>query len=293
MISVVIVNFNAGPLLSANITRLAQIARQEPLTAVIVDNGSTDDSLAAVQRLENMSPLTIHIIENLENRGFATAFNQGIRAIDSQYVLCLNPDCLLELDTLRLTREALERNEQAGMAGALILNPDGSEQRGCRRELPDIMNSALYLSGLAKVFPKRYRRLNFTGEALPACPTEVPAISGAFMLVRREAITHVGLMDEAYFLHGEDLDWCRRFRDAGYKILFVPHARLTHHQGTCGRAIPIHVEWHKHRGMWRYYRKFQAAQAGRLLNAAVASGIAVHFAARATQLTLRRHRAVS
>lgn len=290
MISVVIVNFNAGPLLSANITRIQHIAQHESLSIVIVDNGSTDNSLAAVQHLTKTSVLSINIIENLENRGFATAVNQGIRASDSQYVLCLNPDCLLEPDTLRFTREALEQNEHAGMAGALILNPDGSEQRGCRRDLPDVRNSALYLSGLSRVFPKRYRRLNFTGESLPAEPAEVPAISGAFMLVRREAISRVGLMDEAYFLHGEDLDWCRRFRDAGYKILFVPHARLTHHQGTCGRRIPINVEWHKHRGMWRYYRKFQAAQSGRLMNAAVASGIAVHFAARATKLTLRRQR---
>lgn len=285
-ISIVIVNFNAGSVLRENLARLAQVAHQEPLEVIIVDNGSTDGSLDRIEHAVHAHPhLPITVIENLENRGFATACNQGINASRGEFVLCLNPDCILEADTLTITRLALAAAPQAGMAGALILNPDGSEQRGCRRELPNTKQSVFYASGLSKLFPRRFRSFNFTGDSLPETPITVPAISGAFMLVTRAALARVGLLDEKYFLHGEDLDWCRRFSDAGYDILFVPQARLTHHQGTCSRRVPIRVEWHKHRGMWRYYRKYQAPHSNGLVNATVASGIALHFAARATQLT--------
>lgn len=285
-ISIVIVNFNAGSVLRENLARLAQIARQEPLEVILVDNGSTDGSLDRIEHaVRAHSQLPITVIENLENRGFATACNQGIAASRGEYVLCLNPDCLLETDTLTVTRLALAAAPQAGMAGALILNPDGSEQRGCRRDLPNAKQSVFYASGLSKLFPRRFRSFNYTGDTLPDAPIAVPAISGAFMLVKRAALVRVGPLDENYFLHGEDLDWCRRFNDAGYQILFVPQARLTHHQGTCSKHVPIRVEWHKHRGMWRYYRKFQAPHSNGLVNATVASGIALHFAARAARLT--------
>jgi GT2 family glycosyltransferase len=93
-------------------------------------------------------------------------------------------------------------------------------------------------------------------QPLPKEPLEVEAISGALMLVSRQAVNDVGLWDEEYFLHCEDLDWCERFRLKGWKILFVPDAPVTHYKGTCSRSRPIFVEWHKHKGMLRFYRKF-------------------------------------
>jgi GT2 family glycosyltransferase len=111
---------------------------------------------------------------------------------------------------------------------------------------------------LNRLFPNDPRFRDFNAEDLsrPNRPIYVEAISGAFMLVRRRALEEVGLLDEGYFLHCEDLDWFMRFRQAGWKILFVPDAEAIHVKGACSQAEPIRVLWHKHRGMLRFYRKF-------------------------------------
>lgn len=103
-----------------------------------------------------------------------------------------------------------------------------------------------------------FRSFNLTNTPLPAAPISIEATSGAFMLVRRSALERVGPLDEGYFLHCEDIDWCARFTRAGYQVLFVPTVKITHYQGSCSKQRPIRVEWHKHRGMLRFYRKFYA-----------------------------------
>jgi GT2 family glycosyltransferase len=111
---------------------------------------------------------------------------------------------------------------------------------------------------LSKLFPNNsvFSDFNKSGTSLPDKEIDVDAISGAFMLVKRKAIEDVGLLDEGYFLHCEDLDWCMRFKMAGYRILFVPNIVINHAKGGCSGNRPIFVEWHKHKGMLRFYRKF-------------------------------------
>jgi GT2 family glycosyltransferase len=125
-------------------------------------------------------------------------------------------------------------------------------------------------------------------EPLPPEPITVEAISGAFMLVRRGAIRRVGALDEGYFLHFEDLDWCRRFRDSGFSILFVPNVEVIHHKGTGSRGRPVWVEWHKHRGMLRYFRKFHRKDHFVLTNLLVRIGVWGRFGLLATLITVRR-----
>jgi GT2 family glycosyltransferase len=116
---------------------------------------------------------------------------------------------------------------------------------------------------------------------------EVEAISGACMLVHRRAMAAVGPWDEGYFLHCEDLDWCMRFRQKGYRIMFVPDARIMHALGVCGRARPIFVEWHKHKGMMRFYRKFFRHQYPGILMRLVALGVWMRFALSAGYYSVR------
>jgi GT2 family glycosyltransferase len=130
--------------------------------------------------------------------------------------------------------------------------------------------------------------LDLTDLPLPKSPIPVDAISGSFMLVRREALEAVGPLDEAYFLHCEDLDWFVRFRRAGWAIYLVPDAEVVHHKGTCSRGRPIRVEWHKHRGMTRFFRKFQFQDHPLPLSLLVVAGIWTHFALIATLKGLRR-----
>jgi GT2 family glycosyltransferase len=145
------------------------------------------------------------------------------------------------------------------MVGGLLLNPDGSEQAGGRRLTPTpdrTLVRSLGLQRLAKRWPRLLVDFNLHHQPLPAEPVPVEAISGACMLVKPEALAQVGLWDEHYFLHCEDLDWCMRFARAGWVILFVPSAPFIHAQGTCSKSRPLFVEWHKHKGMSRFYRKF-------------------------------------
>lgn len=280
-VSVVTVNYNAGPLLAEGVRQLLQ-AERDALEIIVVDNASADDSLS---QLPNDARL--RVIRNADNRGFAAACNQGAALAQGEYLLFLNPDCHMDVAALDRLQDTLARHPEAGMAGPLILNPDGSEQRGCRRHIPDPGRALAHLSGLARRHPERFPGFNATGHALPDAATPVEAISGACMLLPRPAFDLVGGWDEGYFLHAEDLDLCQRIHDAGLQILFEPKACISHRQGTCSRGRPIWVEWHKHRGMWRFYRKFQAAGRPTLLNGLVLSGIWLHFLARAAKKSVQ------
>jgi GT2 family glycosyltransferase len=285
--SVVTVNFNAGPLLIESAR--AVLASTAPVELIVVDNGSADGSVAALRAA--VADPRLRVIETGANLGFARASNLGIRASRGDQVLLLNPDCIIEADTVERMREVMAGRPEVGMAGCLIRNPDGTEQAGSRRSVPTPWRSFVRTFGLARVFPQ-YRRLFddfvLAGQTLPAEPVPMEAISGAFMLVRRPALDEVGLLDEGYFLHCEDLDWCMRFRRAGSPILFVPGVAVVHHKGHCGRDRPVRVLWHMHRGMIRFYGKFFRDQYPRPFMWAVYTGVWMRFGGTALRALARR-----
>lgn len=272
-VAAILVNYNAGPLLLLSIESLLACSIVSEI--IVVDNNSKDDSLAMIEHLQR-----IKIVRNSSNLGFATACNQGIQQSQSDYLLFLNPDCTFAQGTLIHITEFMRNDDRVGMAGGLLLNPDGSEQVGGRRAIPTPWRSFVRAFGLQR-FANRWPRLffdfNLYQEELPVDPIEVEALSGACMLVKRKAIEDVGLWDEGYFLHCEDLDWCMRFRQKGWKILFIPTARIVHEQGVCGRSRPIFVEWHKHKGMLRFYRKFFHHQYPGILMVLVTIGVWIRF----------------
>ncbi|RTZ61695.1 MAG: glycosyltransferase family 2 protein, partial [Gammaproteobacteria bacterium] len=196
----------------------------------------------------------------------------------------LNPDCLLESDTLQKMLTVMQSHPQAGMAGCRILNPDGTEQRGGRRNLPTPANS---LPGFLRK-PFGIKPFNLNAEPLPDDVIEVPAISGSFMLVRRDAMEQVGLMDEDYFLHCEDLDWCARFTEKGYPILFVPQLAITHYQGSCSSGRPLFVQWNLHRGMSLFYDKHYGDVYAWPVRLATKAGIWGRFALKAVKTIFGR-----
>ena len=276
----IIINYNTGPLL---VDCVRSLAVQPCHLIIVVDNASVDGSLEFLG--QSLVSERLKIIRNARNVGFAAACNRGIRASSGSYLLFLNPDCLLRKDALQRLREVLDSSEDIGMVGGLLLNPDGSEQRGGRRLFPTparAFTNAFGLSRLAGIFPNMFSDHLLNKHPIPKEPVEVEAISGACMLVKREAIEDVGLWDEGYFLHCEDLDWCMRFRQKGWKIMFVPDAKVVHHKGACSKSRPIFVEWHKHKGMIRFYRKFFRNQYPGALMWLVAVGVWSRFAVLAT-----------
>ncbi|HEX5125117.1 MAG TPA: glycosyltransferase family 2 protein [Rhodocyclaceae bacterium] len=253
-VSAIIVNYNAGALLTNCVhTILNQVDE-----LFVIDNASSDASLELLATNFPAEPKLV-VIRNNVNLGFASACNVGSQRSHGRYVLFLNPDCNADANVISELLDVLQSNDSVGMVGGLLLNPNGTEQGGSRRAVPTPWRSFVRAFGLSH-FANRWPRLFFDfylhKQPLPASPIEVEAISGACMLVKREAMDDVGLWDEAYFLHCEDLDWCMRFRQKKWKILFVPTARIVHFQGTCGRNRPIFVAWHKHKSMLRFYRKF-------------------------------------
>ena len=254
-VDVIIVNFNSGAHLCECVQSV--LASTIPTKIFVVDNHSSDSSLTLLKRLIGGDP-GVRIVENGENLGFARANNLALPETTADHLLFLNPDCIVQPDTLERMLAVMAAHPEAGIAGCLIRNPDGSEQAGCRRNTPTPFRSLIRVLNLSGRFCRHseHNSLNLAGQPLPDHPAPVEAISGAFMLVRREALEQVGPMDEHYFLHCEDLDWCMRFRMAGLQILFVPDVEILHNKGACSADRPVRVEWHKHRGMIRFYRKF-------------------------------------
>lgn len=253
-VSVVIVNHNAGSL----IIQCVQAALDQAQEVVVVDNASTDLSSDNLGHSFSQNSRFLLILSD-KNIGFSAGCNRGVTAATQPYVLFLNPDCLLGAESLKVMVEALESNPAIGMVGGYLINPDGSEQGGGRRAIPTPWRALVRAFGLyhlEKFQPQLFFDFHLNKQPLPAAPIEVEAISGALMLVRREAITAVGGWDESYFLHCEDLDLCMQFREKNWEIMFVPNAPVTHFQGTCSHARPYFVAWHKHRGMVRFYQKF-------------------------------------
>lgn len=201
----------------------------------------------------------ITCIDNNKNLGFSKACNIGARKAEGDYVLFLNPDCLLHRNSLEKMLYVIDTQNDVGIVGPYLLNEDGSEQAGGRRAVPTPWRSLVRLFGLSylsKRYPRFCSDFNLHTQPLPKKPLDVEAISGSCMLVRSEAMKQVGLLDEGYFMHCEDLDWCMRFRQKEWKILFVPFAPVIHYKGLSSSGCPIFVEWHKHKGMVRFYRKF-------------------------------------
>jgi nucleoside-diphosphate-sugar epimerase/GT2 family glycosyltransferase len=278
LVSVICVNYNGGPYLLDTIR--AALTSTVPIELFLVDNGSRDGSVDSVREAFAGEP-RLRIVENGENLGFAKANNIALERTRAAFVLLLNPDCIVEPDTLERMVAAMRSDPGAGMAGCLIRNPDGSEQAGCRRTIPTPWTGLLralrvHRLGLGKGLGEQVDLVN---SPLPDRPVYVKAISGAFMLVRREALAQAGPMDSGYFLHCEDLDWCKTFEEIGWHILFVPDVAIVHHKGACSANRPVFVLWHKHRGMVRFYRKFLSRRYAVPLNLLVVLGVWARFAA--------------
>ena len=279
MVSVIIVSYNSGTLLLECVQSV--LLSSFPVEVIVSDNDSTDCSIEALEELAGRDA-RLTIIRNSANQGFAKGNNIALAHACGEYVLFLNPDCLLSRNTLERMVAAMEAHPNAGMAGCMIRNPDGTEQAGCRRRIPTPRRALAQLMALSQ------KSENLAADAVPAGqPIAVEAISGAFMFVRRIALEKVGSFDEAYFLHWEDLDICLRFRNAGWDILFVPDVEIIHFKGRSSSQRPIFVEWHKHLGLVRFFRKFYYRSYPAAIYSVIALAILARFLLQVIRMSMR------
>lgn len=227
-ITVVMVSYHTGVSLWLAVDSV--LAQPECTQLVIVNNGNpagVEALLAQRARKEKK----IQLITGHGNVGFAKACNLGAKAAKGDYILLLNPDCMLPEGALALALESMKTLPRDAVAGCYLANPDGSEQRGGRRGLLNPVNAVAESFGFGFVLPKALR-LNQNTAPLAEGPQEVPAISGAFMLLTRDYYLKMGGMDERYFLHMEDMDFCYRVNKSGGKIFCLPNVRVVHFRST-------------------------------------------------------------
>jgi len=240
-----------------------------PLELILIDNASTDGVPQSIERAHAGEP-RLKVIYNHANLGFGPAVNRAAAVARGEHLLVLNPDCLLEPDTLTRMLDILDQHPEAGIVGAVVCAADGTPDPASYRRDPLLRHALATLVGARG-------GMNIDGE-IPLKVVDAEAVSGALMLLPRKVFEQLGGFDEAYFLHCEDLDLCRRARDAGYAVLLAGDVRVLHGKGGSSRHRPVFVSRHKHRGMWRWFRKFDPAARNPLLAGIVWLGIWGHFA---------------
>ncbi len=242
------------------------------LEVIVVENASRDGSLEAIR--ERFPGVVL--IENAVKEGFSANHNKAIRRAGGEFIFILNDDTIVHEGTLGTMVGFLRGHPEAGAVGGTLMYPDGTLQYTGKGR-PTLLAAAMVSLGLHRLFPKnpvtaRYynRKDSYSGVE------EVESINGAALMVRRSMLDKVGLLDEGFFLYCEDVDWCIRMREAGYRLYYLPEARITHYRGasTKGRRmVGIY-----HRSLVRFYRKHYAGKHSFVVNAAAYAAIALRFA---------------
>jgi GT2 family glycosyltransferase len=275
-LSVVIVNFNTGPMTLACLASLFEWTRGIRFEVLVVDNGSSDGS---PQMIRQAFP-QVTLIEQRTNVGFARACNAGLVRAGGRYVMLLNSDTLLVEDALTALVHALDAHPQVGAVGPRMIYADGQTQP--------------YSAGRAKTLwrtlaqyciPRRASGTLHLGERLTSRPGvtspvlyETESISGAAMMVRREILHTVGLLDESFFLYCEDADWVERIRRAGYVIACAPEVRLIHYHGASSRQDEIRREVEAVRSNIGYFAKHSGKTSVIFFRAAIAAIMCLRMA---------------
>lgn len=235
-LSIIIVNYNVKEFLQNLLNSIEKASNNYSTEIFIVDNASDDGS---VKLIREKYP-SINLIANEENVGFGKANNQALRNANGKYIMMINPDTIIGEDTIDKMIGFFEMNPEAGLAGCKILNPDGSLQLACRRSFPGPWTSFCKVTGLSNLFPKSklFARYNLT-YLNENQSYEVDAVSGSFMMMKKEVYEKVGGFDEEFFMYGEDLDLSYRIKKAGHKVYYVHNTQIIHYKGESTRRSSI------------------------------------------------------
>lgn len=252
-ISIVIVNWNTRELVENCISSIKKYVHGVTYEIIVSDNGSADGS---VEMLRN-DPDVI-LIENNANLGFAVANNIGLRVAKGRYLLLLNSDTVLHEEGLVSCFKKMEEDQKIGLLGCRLLNADGSLQLSCAR-FPDLLTPVFRKLFFEKIISRLFKRkMQFSSiysEEQHLSDFNPDWLIGAFMLVKREAFDQVGGLDEAYFMYSEDMDWCYRFRQAGWEIHYLASTRVTHFGGGSSDQVPIRTIKRKVDSLILYFSK--------------------------------------
>lgn len=273
-LSIIVVSYNTKELLKQTIQSVDRVNNNFSYEIIVVDNNSVDNS---AEMIKVGFPKVI-LIENHENLGFAKANNKGILVAEGRYILLLNSDTEVLGDCIEKCIEYMNSNIDIGILGCKVILPDGKLDHACKRGFPTPWASLTYGLKLDKLFSKSklfgQYDLTFLNEDEI---NEVDACMGAFMMVRREAISDAGLLDEDFFMYGEDIDWCYRIKNAGWKVVYYPEAKIIHYKGSSSKKKRVKCIYEFHRAMYLFYNKHYVKKYNIFITAAVYIGIALRL----------------
>lgn len=261
-LSVVIVNWNVRELLCACLNSIDAGRGDLRLEVIVVDAGSSDGSPAMIS---SQFPW-VRLIARRDNVGFPKGNNIGISAASGRYILLLNPDTEVIDDGLAKMASFLDTQPEVGIVGPQLLNVDGSVQSS-RRRFPTLATAVFESTWLQPYAPKTLMHHYFADDLSDDATSDVDWLTGACLMVRHEVIEQVGLMDEAYFMYSEELDWCKRIKAAGWRVVYLPAAQLVHHVGASSQQAVTERHINFQRAKLRYFRKYHGRPAAVILRA--------------------------
>jgi GT2 family glycosyltransferase len=275
VLSIVLVNWNTRDYLLGALKSIYNAPPAFPFETIVVDNASSDGSAQAVAERFPQAAL----IASRDNEGYARGNNLGLEASTGRCVLLLNPDVVLPPDGLERAVAILESRPEVGALGVRLVNPDGTLQRSVRG-FPSPLSVLWEATGFSRLFPYSrlfgaYRMTWFTYDH----EAEVDQPMGTFLLIRREALDQVGLLDETFTIFFNEVDWCYRARRQGWKILFTPEIEVVHYGGSSTKQVHAKMAWESRRGLLDFYHKHYGSPiyAPILWLAAAASWLQAYF----------------
>lgn len=246
-LSIVIVTWNARKVLIPAIESIYREVRGISCEVIVSDNDSNDGSADAVEKAFPEA----RVLRNARNLGFAGGNNVGLKEVRGRYAVLLNSDTITHAGAFESMVAYMDAHPEVGACGPQLLNPDGSKQN-CIHNFPSLVTELLNISLLRILFPEKYpsKRQNY------AAPVEVDAVLGACLLLRREVLEKVGPMDAGYFFFLEETDWCARIKEAGWKVMHFPDAKITHLFGeSTKKKLPAETRIEYLRSLYRFFRK--------------------------------------
>ena len=268
-LSVVIVNYRTFELTKNTVNSILDYEYPFSIEILVVDNASGDDSLA---RLKDYFGDKVKFIASKENNGFAAGNNQALRLAQGRYQLLLNSDTLVWENTLESIYNYMESHHEVGACGCRVLLESGELDKACKRSFPNVKNSFFRLFHI----PTKSKDDNYNLTGLPDDEVyEIDCLTGAFMFMRKDALDETGLLDETFFMYGEDIDLCYRIKKAGWKIVYYGESKITHLKGASSKKQKSKLIYEFYRAMYIYYKKHHANESFFLVNWVVYLGIAV------------------
>ena len=267
-LSVVIINYQTFELTRDTINSILKYSYPFSYEIIVVDNASKDNSL---DKLKDYFKDLVKFIPSGQNNGFAAGNNQGLKLASGKYVLLLNSDTVVWQNTLEDIYNYMENNPNVGACGCRVLLANGNLDRACKRSFPNIKNSFYRLFHIPTNSSKNDYNLDLPDNEI----YEIECLTGAFMFIRQKCLDSVGLLDETFFMYGEDIDLCYRIKQDNWKIVYYGKAIITHFKGASSKKQKFKLIYEFYRAMYIYYKKHLSNTTSFIINLIVYLGIAI------------------